>query len=250
MSSHKIILFLIGLSLFFVYTDSATTTAYGDYKQSDFLLKTEYERLVDRMLVYVMVEQDVYNVTDNTTVQIPIAQNKAVYFPITDRFSQLNVPGSGRQFFNESDIYIYLNISNFVSEKRYYKQSNTPDKYVGYWTAIITMDQGKITGLSWDDNCGECYASECVGGTNCGIGYSDVDNCSDESVCNFMIYVAWVGTDSKGNSLTSLAYIPSKFNKYAFFPTWKAAAGISETYWFNSNAGYSVDPADQGTPPA
>ena len=163
MSSHKIILFLIGLSLFFVYTDSATTTAYGDYKQSDFLLKTEYERLVDRMLVYVMVEQDVYNVTDNTTVQIPIAQNKAVYFPITDRFSQLNVPGSkhliceliylmifpgGRQFFNESDIYIYLNISNFVSEKRYYKQSNTPDKYVGYWTAIITMDQGKITGTS------------------------------------------------------------------------------------------------------
>ena len=55
---------------------------------------------------------------------------------------------AGQQFINTKDVYVYLNVSGILSEKRYYKKSDRPDKFVGYWTAVVTMDKGVIQSKS------------------------------------------------------------------------------------------------------
>ncbi len=50
------------------------------------------------------------------------------------------------------------------------------------------MDDGEITGIIWDDGCGECANSACVANTTCGIRYDDglIDNdCVDR--CDIVV---------------------------------------------------------------
>ena len=61
--------------------------------------------------------------------------------------------------------------------------------------------------MTWDDGCKQCNDDECVGGTNCAIAYSDINDCKDPSVCNMNVYIAWVGTDLNDQPCTSLGIL-------------------------------------------
>jgi hypothetical protein len=82
---------------------------------------------------------------------------------------------------------VWLNISGVISEPRYYKHSDTPNYFVGYWTAICHLDGGRLTAITWDDGCGECSNSECINEESCGIAYSDINDCLDDKLCNFTV---------------------------------------------------------------
>lgn len=84
---------LVTLLLFVSFTNAAD---YGATPQSDYWGKTDLLRFTDDIVVYVYVEQDVfeYDNETNSTVQVPIVPNKAVFFPKVDRFSSMSIPKS------------------------------------------------------------------------------------------------------------------------------------------------------------
>ncbi|CAB1099068.1 unnamed protein product [Ectocarpus sp. CCAP 1310/34] len=91
-------------------------------------------------------------------------------------------------------------------------------------TAIISVEEGEVTGISWDDGCHFCGSSQCedntydytgqlIGGEGNGQDcYWPDSDCLEDGVenqvsalCQLTVYVVWTGTDSKGNFFTSFA---------------------------------------------
>eukprot|EP00904_Undaria_pinnatifida_P009121 jgi/Undpi1/5339/HiC_scaffold_2.g00620.m1 len=90
-------------------------------------------------------------------------------------------------------------------------------------TAIITVDQGEVTGISWDDGCHFCGSANCEkntydynGGTLLPDSGEDCfwldSECNQEgtdakvsALCQLTVYVVWTGTDAKGNYFTSFS---------------------------------------------
>lgn len=93
-------------------------------------------------------------------------------------------------------MYITLDIHGVVSEPRYYKKATTPNVFTGSWTAAIEMVKGNITGIVWDDSCDECSDDICIDGKNCGIEYSEVDDCN-EGRCDFKVSEPTLSTTQK-----------------------------------------------------
>jgi hypothetical protein len=83
---------------------------------------------------------------------------------------------------------IYLNVSGgVVSDSRLFKTGNKPDIFVTFFAAVIVMDHGKPISIYWDENnCSECDVVYCVGVT-CGLGYSDLNNCTNTQDCNMIV---------------------------------------------------------------
>lgn len=110
-------------------------------------------------------------------------------------------------------------------QKRYYDGF---DRVYPYLTAIINVDNGIVTGITWDDACLFCAAKDCdpntfdfegnlatesearqpVGG--CGVPSED---CKQDTPggCDLLLYVVWTGTDSQGRDFRSSAYRFSAF---------------------------------------
>ena len=108
-------------------------------------------------------------------------------------------------------------------QKLYY---NGADKVFPFLTAIIAVEKGNVTGITWDNACVFCANDECEDNTygfNGGIAteadaqqpvggcHSSVDACTDAE-CDLMLYVVWTGTDSNGKDFTSSA------NRFSAFP--------------------------------
>jgi len=220
---------LVEVLVVLINVPSIWSDLYSSQNQYSLFDKTTLIK-ADSVVVYVHVLTD-SNFNDSV--------ERAVFFPLVDDFSQLTIPQTADIFRNESEVYVYVNVSGgHVSPLRFYKDIATPDYFVGYFTAVINIDNGNITSVYWiDDLCNECYSSECVNQTNCGISYSDANNCqvnntadgtnTDGQLCNIVVYLAWVGTDANGTPMTSLSYTPSNFQAYSAFPVYKAAAGIA-----------------------
>jgi hypothetical protein len=114
-------------------------------------------------------------------------------------------------------------------QKRYF---DGYEKVFPYLTAIIDVDRGIVTGITWDNACLFCTANECepntfdfagnlatesealqpVGG--CGVGLDDCNDLlaqGDPTGCDLLLYVVWTGTDSQGRDFRSNAYRFSAF---------------------------------------
>jgi len=159
--------------------------------------------------------------------------NMTTFFPIVDQFSVFTVPGSGLFYRDLNDsIWITIKIDNIFSNFRYYRKQIAvgvvPDMFVGSWTAIVTLNNGVVQSIDWDDDCSQCASNLCINGHDCFLSYSNVGNCegSNSYSCDIKIYVAWQGTDASGVPCTSLNYVPSRFELFALHPVWQAAAGI------------------------
>ena len=98
-----------------------------------------------------------------------------------------------------------------------------------YMTAIITVDMGTITGITWDEGCTFCLESECVentyeftgalkegGGKACYLDDTTCINGNEVSeVCPLQVYAVWTGTDADGSYLKSAEVRFSQFKSYS-----------------------------------
>jgi len=176
-----------------------------------------------------MVQVEFANVTSYTNPNITeIFPNttKGTFFPQVDIFSQMLISNTGLLYKNETNVYVFVNHGGVISEKRYYKRADFAGLFVGSFTAVITISNGNVTGITWDDGCSQCTSS-CIETKTCGLSYNDVDCVANTGLCNISVYLAWVGTDSNGATCNSLSYIPSKFASYSLGPVYQTAAGVA-----------------------
>jgi hypothetical protein len=103
-----------------------------------------------------------------------------------------------------------------------------------FLTAIIDLDNGRVTGIAWDDSCVFCSGGRCVENTydfdgnsaderrsgapskgcyfvseECNTIQADASN---EVDCNVLLYVVWTGTDVDGKAMQSSANRFSNFS--------------------------------------
>lgn len=150
--------------------------------------------------------------------------------PDADDFSRFSVKGS----WNSSTIILDPLLTTFGTEVGVHVESlgkysfqkafrkADEEKTFPLHTAIIDVDQGEVTGISWDDGCHFCGSSDCELNTYTYSGELAKDSgkdcywldseCPEEgiegsvsSLCQLTVYVVWTGTDSKGNYFTSSA---------------------------------------------
>lgn len=58
---------------------------------------------------------------------------------------------AGKQFLDDAEyqnLYITVTMGGFSAPKRYYKHESAPGHYVGFWTLVVSMDTGVITGIN------------------------------------------------------------------------------------------------------
>jgi len=171
--------------------------------------------------------------------------------PIADDYSRFHVPKSFQQLIGTStesaltkifpgNITVHSESQTALSfQKLYY---NGVDKVFPFLTAIISVDKGDVTGITWDDACVFGAEDECEDNTfgfdgeivaeveaqqPVGSHHSTVDYCkeSEKAECDLTLYVVWTGTDSKGKDFSSSANRFSAFPKQSWtknlgFPDW------------------------------
>eukprot|EP00928_Gymnodinium_smaydae_P070006 TRINITY_DN53955_c0_g1_i1.p1 TRINITY_DN53955_c0_g1~~TRINITY_DN53955_c0_g1_i1.p1 ORF type:complete len:259 (-),score=26.94 TRINITY_DN53955_c0_g1_i1:251-1027(-) len=96
---------------------------------------------------------------------------------------------------------------------------------------VVNLQDGKITGFAWDNNCAGCGPSSCMkthtslnlstnipGGSlfDAGVCGRELAKCSQatENSCDMTAMVTWVGTDQNGRNLLSAGMRLSKFTGY------------------------------------
>jgi len=129
-------------------------------------------------------------------------------------------------------------------QKLYY---NGNDKVYPFLTAIIDVNKGNITGITWDNACLFCAEEECEDNTYgfngvianeseakqpVGGCHLTIDDCktSEKAECDLMLYVVWTGTDSKGKDFTSSA------NRFSAFPkqSWTDRVNLGWPEWLGN----------------
>jgi hypothetical protein len=129
-------------------------------------------------------------------------------------------------------------------QKLYY---GSDDKVYPHLTAVITVNEGVVTGITWDNACVFCSAEECQDNTYgfdgglateeeaqqpvgaCSISVPECKD-SEKAECDLLLYVVWTGTDSNGRDFTSSA------NRFSAFPkqTWSDRFNLVAPDWFNN----------------
>eukprot|EP00903_Cladosiphon_okamuranus_P012007 g11274.t1 len=159
--------------------------------------------------------------------------SQVLILPDADDFSRFSVKGSWNAsaivehdpilttFGNEVGVHVE-SMGKFSYQKAFRLRNDL--KTFPIHTAVISVDEGEVTGISWDDGCHFCSSSQCQQNTyeysgelitGDGAGEScywpdaeclqdgAVDKVSD--LCQLTVYVVWTGTDSKGNYFTSFS---------------------------------------------
>lgn len=122
--------------------------------------------------------------------------------------------------------------------------TNEQRRVVSFYTLIIELDRGKVSQMFWQDGCygcggdGNCWVKEpnpapgmpihnhswC---TNAYSLCSIVDGGAANSVsCNIKIYLAWQGTDEKGNYLMSAQTTIKNFLQFSLSTPFETANNV------------------------
>jgi len=176
--------------------------------------------------------------------------------PTADEYSRFRVPRSFQQLVGapanslskifDGNITVHAESQTALSfQKTYYDVGN--NTIFPYLTAVVTVNEGNVTGITWDDACVFCNSDECVDNTfnydgslataeqaqqKVGSCPMTVDECnlSDSAECDLMLYVVWTGTDSEGRDFTSSA------NRFSAFPkqSWSDRLYIGLPDWMDN----------------
>ena len=107
-------------------------------------------------------------------------------------------------------------------------------------TAIISVDKGTVTGITWDDGCFFCdpAGSSCdentfVNGTTlvgssfsgktCQAPLSECSGSSCNGCCDMKLYVVWTGSDANGHKFLSAGSRFSRFQSYKLSSLYNSA---------------------------
>lgn len=159
--------------------------------------------------------------------------------PTADDYSRFHVPNSFSQLVGNPQLTEIFNTGGNITvhaesqtalsfQKLYY---NGDDKIFPFLTAIIAVEKGTVTGITWDDACVFCGNGECedntynydgelatkeeaqqpVGGCHTAVAVCKLP--STEAECDLLLYVVWTGTDANGRDFASSA------NRFSAFPS-------------------------------
>jgi hypothetical protein len=180
-------------------------------------------------------------------------------FPRADQYTRMKVNGSWQAPWSDTtdqtdalhlkygeDIGVHVESAGVISYQKRYR-SGTEHRTFSIFTAIINVDKGRVTGITWDDGCHFCARkTECAfntydysgsnstvpaGGNDCfftdeacAVGSQSGDNASNSTdaqgsdtnpvrsdVCQLTVYVVWSGTDKNGLKFTSQQKRLSRF---------------------------------------
>ena len=92
------------------------------------------------------------------------------------------------------------------------------------FSAVVTMESGKVTMVEWDNSCDMCNAG-CLSWNNQTVCADNECAMGSEGDCDPRVYVSWIGTDSDGNNLLSAGYRMSQFRQYSIFQMYSDAKG-------------------------
>eukprot|EP00301_Raphidiophrys_heterophryoidea_P011576 c17717_g1_i1.p1 GENE.c17717_g1_i1~~c17717_g1_i1.p1 ORF type:complete len:247 (-),score=37.72 c17717_g1_i1:163-903(-) len=167
-----------------------------------------------------------------------ITHGRTVQYPRVDQFAELNMNWVG---LNASNFGFDPRINTSVGLVRAYSTGVTNDKNshnmirsenstkyfdpkgrksnvaLLFYTLLVHLDVGKPTELTWEvGDCSGCSDNDCVYGVACGTPITD--SCGD--LCKPKIYVAFTGTDEKGQILTSSGSMLTRFSAYGLTKTY------------------------------
>lgn len=155
-----------------------------------------------------------------------IAESSSIWrMPFTlkvDDFTALTVLGSYKSDWFKNGSHIWFEGTGWEGGYSTLKQFQNENMVVPQLTIIIQIKDGKIVGMEWDDAnaCLGCDAGSCIDGF-CAIPKSQ---CGLESVtCDLKVYIGWIGTDTKGNYMTSAGRRLSQFRNYSLKDTFDVA---------------------------
>ncbi|KAJ5072513.1 expp1 protein [Anaeramoeba ignava] len=170
-----------------------------------------------------------YKVGDDSCVFIHVEnsthETRAIFYPIVDQLSILNIPGSGCEYGADVNTTVYISINGINSTKVHVYDTQS---FIGSYTVFIKLDQGKVEKLMWDDSlsCSDCNGG-CIDGL-CALKVSDYNKCYDESR-DIKVFVAWIGRDSDKRYLTSSNSVPSRFQRYGVSSAISKASEVPNT---------------------
>lgn len=102
-------------------------------------------------------------------------------------------------------------------------------------TAVITVDDGEVSRIEFDDSCFSCSSSsdQCLenfsglinssevdintdspGGIGYDCGFTEAECEADPSLCSLSLFIVWRGTDKNGEVMESSALRVSRFAEY------------------------------------
>jgi len=89
---------------------------------------------------------------------------------------------------------------------------------VPFFTLVISLNNGAIESMEWDRGCFGCIgaSSACSAERFCTELYCEQPNAQGQPRnCDVKVYVAWIGTDSRGTFMTSAGQRFSNFRSYS-----------------------------------
>lgn len=150
---------------------------------------------------------------------------KAQFWLETDKFSLLEVLNSTSVSILDpmnnalaEDVLIRAEFANFTTPAvNRAKVDLVEGRFiVPYWSLVIDVDHGVVTGLSWDNSCGDCTQRQCVANQQCGMKQTECVGTEEGLSCDLKFYVAWRGTDVDGKYMTSVNSSIRNFRLFSF----------------------------------
>lgn len=167
--------------------------------------------------------------------------SRVAFTPNVDKFARLQFSdtysnastGGGVTNLYGPNVAVHVESMGVTSFQKLYRQEDPAGRTFSTLTAIINLEQGVVTGITFDNGCVLCDNSErCVENTYDYLGqpYEGVGATSDcfltdaecatnsqvdPKACQLSVYVTWTGTDAKGHYLTSSSRRFSLFSAYS-----------------------------------
>jgi len=172
---------------------------------------------------------------------------KILFYPNVEEFSLLQVVANGNftGAFDNPLMWFQAEFSGQASSIKHRRPQNTADNgfYVPFWTLIITLSDGLVSTLTWDDGCLTCDSEECVDST-CALDASTCYSTDQGSTdCSPKIFVGWYGTDAGGVYLTSAGSRLSRFQSYSISSAYSSATQTASLQFNDVSTHYTFQPS-------
>jgi len=187
----------------------------------------------------------------NTTICIVIGGvAKMLFYPNVEEFSLMQiVQGANLTLFDHPLMWFQAEYSGIASSVKHRRPQAPADTgfSVPFWTLVISLNNGRVAALNWDDGCIGCSGDQCVDDT-CAI---DITRClgyngdtTTGADCSPKFFVGWFGTDRDG------VYLTSAGSRYSRFRSYSVASAFNNAYDTTSlDLGSTVDTYTTFNPP-
>jgi hypothetical protein len=157
------------------------------------------------------------------------------FYPETDDYSLLQANGSFYRFNNipaNATLRVSLEVGGIASPEVIWRlppnSGQLATRFATFFTAVVDLNAGKVQRIYWEDGCFDC------GGTgNC---INDARDCVNTDCvtrnCDIKFYLAWRGTDTSSQYMTSSGKTISKYRAYSINGIYQSILNVSSSIVF------------------